>query len=158
MNVAIDEFDDLRNSNINIETMSAPCKLRRSTQYCFDCRWCGSSRQDYDNTFCDICGVKYSLRLFFESFGHDSIRVFGDFAKDKEWVDTLNNMVVFDKLFGPLGGKNDKVSLGWVFKKQKDCKLDFIRHNLLKLGINNWYTISELSSRIHYESGIGVDI
>ena len=139
--------------------MATPCKLRRSTQWQLDCKWCGSSCQEYGDKVCDQCNVKYGLRLYFESFGHHGLRVFGDFSKDKDWFDTVSKRFIFNKLFAQkLGGRLDSTSLGWVFEDSDTRDISEIRGELVKLEIFNWYSSSELSARIQQESEFDVDI
>lgn len=151
------EFKNLRNLDVNL-IMASPCKLRRSTQWELDCKWCGATRQHCEDKVCDECNVEYKLRLYYESFGHHSVRVFGDFSKNKDWFDVVSNRGIFTRLFHPLGGKLDSASLGWVFEEDCEHSLAEITKSLIRLGIFNWFSNSELSARVQQESEIGVDI
>lgn len=156
----VDRINMLKNVR-KLNGMTSPCKLRRSTQCCFDCRWCGSSRQEYNDKVCDNCDVSYDLRLFFEPFGNNGLRVFGDFARDKNWFELISSKNVFEDVFEPLGGELDTTSLGWVFKDEgivANNGISKIRNELIKHGIFNWYSNSEISARVKQESEIGVDI
>jgi len=148
---------EIRNLKDNLK-MATPCKLRRSTQWQMDCRWCGSSRQYCRDTVCDECNVEYKLRLYYESFGHHGLRVFGDFAKNKDWFEVVSYRGVFTRLFHPLGGKLDSASLGWVFREDDERDLIQLRKSLLGMGITNWYSNSELAARVQKEGEFYVDI
>lgn len=121
---------NLKNSLRNLMALS----LRRSTQHCCDCKWCGIPRQEYDDEQCDKCGIRYQLNLYFEPFGTKTVRIFGN----------SDIVEIMKKRFKELGGIF-QIPDGWIFDETVGPQLSY-------LGIEKWHTNSEVSAQRQYEN------
>jgi hypothetical protein len=106
------------------------------------------------------------LKLYFEPFGAvwetifnaagdpvpcyagDSIRVFGNFEDNPDWVNQASHK--YD--FAYLSGKWEHASLGWIFRGNEQwTNINDIRDQLIsKFGIRRWEHINEDSIHEHF--------